>query len=246
MKKRGFRSFLSPNGILRWSTTCILAGGVASLTSCDQSVSHVITEKDVEMAETQSQLEKMDSEQSRLTRGEVRNNFPLRGLGYYHADARDFFPHPYNFSQDGQFFVNGQWQSQPGDEAIAASHPTPETLKKVETALENEQQQAQTEPATSSGSGGLGMGNALMMYWLLAGNRGAFSPGAGFRQASGQAQSWHRGMDHRRSAVATHAAGNPGYQRMVEQSRATGKPMQAGQSVRGGFGARRSGFAVGG
>jgi hypothetical protein len=33
---------------------------------------------------------------------------------------------------------------------------------------------------------------------------------------------------------------------MVEQSRATGKPLPAGQSVRGGFGARRSGFATGG
>jgi hypothetical protein len=246
MKKRGFRSSLSPNGILRWSTACILAGGVAGLTGCDQSVSHVITEKDVEMATTQSQLEKMDSERSRLTRGEVANNFPLTGLGYYHADARDFYPHPYNFSQDGRWFVNGEWQDQPGGETIAATKPTPETLKKVEATLEKEQELAKTQPGNASGNGGFGMGNALMMYWLLAGNRGAFAPGAGFRQAGGQAQGWHQGMDSRRAAVASHAAGNPGYQRMVDQSRATGKPLQAGQSVRGGFGARRSGFATGG
>jgi hypothetical protein len=245
MKKRGFRSSLRPDGILKWSTAFILAGGVVGLTSCDRGVTHVITEKDVEMAETQSQLEKMDSERYRLTRGEVRNNFPLKGLGYYHAEAKDFYQHPFNFSQDGKWFVNGEWQDQPGTETVTSSRPTPETLKKVEAALEKEQELAKNEPSQGSGHGGLGMGNALMMYWLLAGNRGAFAPGAGFRQAGGQAQSWHQGMDSRRAAVATHAAGNPGYQRMVEQSRATGKPMQPGQSVRGGFGARRSGFSVG-
>ena len=31
-----------------------------------------------------------------------------------------------------------------------------------------------------------------MMYWLLAGNRGMFGGGAGFQQASGQAQGWQR------------------------------------------------------
>ncbi len=243
MKKRGFRSSLRPDGILKWSTACILAGGVVGLTSCDRGVTHVITEKDVEMAETELHLEKMDSERQRLTRGEVRNNFPLEGLGYYHAEAKDFYQHPFNFSQDGKYFVNGEWQDEPGLEMVASSKPTPETLKKVEAALEKEQ--AQNGSSERSGQGGFGMGNALMMYWLLAGNRGTFAPGAGFRQASGQAQSWSQGVDNRRAAVATHAAGNPGYQRMVQQSRATGQPMRPGQSVRGGFGSQRSGFTAG-
>jgi len=40
--------------------------------------------------------------------------------------------------------------------------------------------------------------------------------------------------------VSRYAAANPGYQRMVEQSRATGAPVKAGQSVRGGFGSSSS------
>lgn len=47
MKKRISPTTLRPGGILRWSTLCILAGG---LTSCDRGVRYVATEKDAEMA----------------------------------------------------------------------------------------------------------------------------------------------------------------------------------------------------
>ncbi len=236
MKKRGFLTTLHPGGILRWSTICLLAGGLAG---CDRGVHYVATEKDAEMAKAQSQVEKLDSEKSKLIKGEVANNFHLPGVGYYHAEARSFFDHPYGFKQDGRYFVNGVWQDQPGAEMVAASRPTPEALKKVEAALEEEQKTA-TNPQQQQRSGGFGMGNALMMYWLLAGNRGMFSPGNGFNQASGQAGTWQRGVDNQRNAVSKYAAANPGYQRMVAQSRASGSSVKPGQSVRGGFGSSRT------
>ena len=232
MKNRSFPT-LRPGGILRWSTACILAG---TLAGCDRGVRYVATEKDAEMAEAQTQIEKMDSEKSRLTKGEVANNFHIPRVGYYHAEARNFYQHPYGFEQDGRFFINGEWQAQPVAENIASSRPTPEALKKVEAALEEEQKTASNPQQQGSG---FGMGNALMMYWLLAGNRGMFSPGNGFRQASGQAGNWQRGVENQRSAVGSHAAANPGYQRMVDQSRASGAAVRPGQSVRGGFGSTR-------
>jgi hypothetical protein len=47
-------------------------------------------------------------------------------------------------------------------------------------------------------------------------------------------------VEDQRGAVGRYAAANPGYQRMVEQSRASGVPVKAGQSVRGGFGSSSS------
>lgn len=241
MKKRSFLTTLRPGGILRWSTACILAGGLAS---CDRGVRYVATEKDVEMAEAQTQIEKLDSEKSKLIKGEVANNFHIPRVGYYHAEVRSFYEHPYGFEKDGRYFINGVWQDQALPEAVASSRPTPEALKKVETALEEEQKVASNPQ--QHGGGGFGMGNALMMYWLLAGNRGMFSPGNGFRQASGQAGNWQRGVESQRSAVGSYAAANPGYQRMVDQSRASGTSVKPGQSVRGGFGNSRTTTSGGG
>jgi hypothetical protein len=235
MKKRSFLPSLRPGGILRWSTACLLAG---SLGGCDRGVRHVMTEKDAEVAETQSQIDKLDTEKSKLTKGEVSHNFNIPRVGYYHADARNFYEHPYGFSRDGRYFINGEWKDEMIPAMADSSRPTPEALKKVEAALEEEQKTA----TNSSGQQhqGFGMGNALMMYWLLSGNRGMFSPGAGFQRASGQAGSWQRGVEDQRGAVGRYAAANPGYQRMVEQSRASGVPVKAGQSVRGGFGSSSS------
>jgi hypothetical protein len=245
MKKRSFLTALSPGGVLRWSTYCILAGGAAGLTGCDRGVRYVATERDVEMAEVQTQIEQLDEQQNTLKRGEVANNFHLPPLGYYHAEAHEFFEHPYGYAMDGRWFVNGAWQDHaPAEAMVAASRPTPGALEKVDAALAAEQQREGAAPA--SGGGGFGMGNALMMYWLLAGNRGLFGAGAGFRQASGQAQNWQRGVETQRGAVSRHAAANPGYQRMVQQSRAAGTPIRPGQSVRGGFGSRASGSPMGG
>ena len=237
MKKRGSTSPLRTTGILRWSTLAILAGGLAG---CD-SGSYTATPKDEAMAKIQSQLDALDAEKTRLMNGEVANNFELPGVGFYHARARDFFPQPHGFAQGGKWFADGQWLDAPPENTVSASHPTPEALKKVEAALEKEQQQLASQ--TSSGSTtvvnnhqGPGLGSALMMYWLLAGNRGSFTPGAGFQQATTQAGRWQQGVDLQRQSVNAHAAANPGYRRMVEDSRARGVPVRAGQSVRGGFG----------
>ncbi|RYD48760.1 MAG: hypothetical protein EOP85_02935, partial [Verrucomicrobiaceae bacterium] len=187
MKKRDFSTTLRPGGILRWSTACILAGG---LTSCDRS-SYVATPKDVEMAKIQSQIETLDAQKNNLMNGEVANNFHISRVGYYHAAARSFFEHPYGFQQENRYFVDGVWKDQPGPGTVAASRPSPEALKKVEAALAEEQKLA-SNPQSNNSGGGFGMGNALMMYWLLSGNRGMFSPGAGFQQAQRSAGNWQQ------------------------------------------------------
>ena len=53
MKRRSFRTYINPNGILRWSTLCILA----ALPGCNNPVA---TDKDVAMAESQAQIEQLD------------------------------------------------------------------------------------------------------------------------------------------------------------------------------------------
>jgi hypothetical protein len=245
--KRRSPVVIRPGGVLRWSTVALLTG--AGLTGCDGG--YVATAKDQEIAETQKRIEEFDAQQAKLASGLVPNNFHLEGVGYYHAAVSDFFEHPYGFARDGRYFVNGMWQAEPGPATVADSRPTPAALKKVEAALEKEQQllagQSGSGTAHRSG-GGFGMSNALLMYWMLSGNRGFFSPGNGFRQATTQVPQWQGSMESQRSAVASHAAANPGYQRLVDQSRASGVPVRSGQSVRGGFGAssRRSGGGGGG
>lgn len=192
------------------------------------------------MAALQSQLDAIDTQKASLMKGEVANNFELPGVGFYHAAARDFFPYAYGFEKDGKWFVNGQWQYHPvAEAAVPASQPTPEALKKVELALTRQQEllaQAPTSSGTTTHNHSSGMGTALMMYWLLSGNRGSFAPGAGFQQAGRQAGNWQSQLNTSRQTVNAHASANPGYRRVVEQSRATGKPVRAGDSVRGGFG----------
>ena len=228
-------------GVLRWSTACILAGGMAGMTGCERK--YVATEQDAKMAQIQSKIEALDAQKSKLMNGEVDNNFNLPGVGYYHAEAREFFEYAYGYQKDGRWFANGKWQDEPvGLTTVAASRPTPEALKKVEDALNREQQliasQGKSAPGTQTNNyhQGPGMGSALMMYWLLAGNRGSFMPGAGFQQAGSQVNSWQRGVDEQRRSVSTYAAANPGYSRAVAQSHSSGTPVNAGQSVRGGFG----------
>ncbi|RYD23289.1 MAG: hypothetical protein EOP88_04720 [Verrucomicrobiaceae bacterium] len=235
MKKRNSPTTLRPGGILRWSTAAILAGGLAS---CDRS-SYVATPKDVEMAKLQEQIDTLDAQKLKLMNGEVANNFHIPRVGYYHANARNFFEHPYGFQQEKRYFVDGVWKDQPGPADVAASRPSPEALKKVEAALTEEQKTASGSSSHNSG-GGFGMGNALMMYWLLSGNRGMFSPGAGFQQAQRNAGTWQQGVDRGRENVRTYASSNPGYNRVVNQARASGAPVKAGQSVRGGFGSSGS------
>jgi hypothetical protein len=241
MKKRSIFAPIRHRGVLHWSTACILAGGMAGMSGCERK--YVATEQDAKMAQIQSKIEALDAQKSKLINGEVDNNFNLPGVGYYHAEARDFFEFAYGYQKDGRWFANGAWQDQPvGLTTVAASRPTPEALKKVEAALDREQQLIASQGKSASGTQsnnnhqGPGMGSALMMYWLLAGNRGSFMPGMGFQRAGTQVDSWQRGVEEQRRSVSAHAAANPGYNRVVAQSHSSGTPVKPGQSVRGGFG----------
>lgn len=245
MKKRSFLTPIRPVGILRWSTACILAGGMAGMTGCERE--YVATAQDETMAKLQAKLDALDAQKSKLMNGELANDFYLQNVGYYHAEARDFFEHPYGYQKDGRWFANGKWLDQPtGPATVSASRPSPEALKKVEQALDREQQLLASEAKGATGTTinnyhqGSGFGNALMMYWLLSANRGGFTPGAGFQQASTQANTWQRGIDEQRRSVSAYASSHPGYSRLVAQSHSSGTPVKAGQSVRGGFGSSRS------
>ncbi|GAA5132073.1 hypothetical protein JIN84_07605 [Luteolibacter yonseiensis] len=242
MNERGFSTLLRPGGILRWSTACILAG---TLSSCERS--YVATEKDVEMADIQARIEKLDGIKSSLTSGEVTNNFHIPGVGYYHAEIGRFLEHPYGFVKDGLHYINGEWEYFARESTVAASHPTAKALRQVEMALEEEQKN--TALPQNQHQGGLGMGNALMMYWLLSGNRGAYTSGSGFQQARQNVSGWQQDVEKKREETRTYAAMNPGYGRVVEKAKAGGTTVKVGQSVRGGFGSsssRSGGFSYGG
>ncbi len=256
VKKRSFLASIRPGGVLGWSTACIVAGGMVGLTGCERK--YVATAQDENMAKLQAKIDALDAQKGKLMNGEVENNFNLPGVGYYHAEACEFFEHPYGYEQDGRWFANGKWQEHAvAQTTVPASRPTVEALTKVEAALNREQQllasqgkgapdtagnsASDTAPATTGTTsnnhqGGGGVGSALMMYWLLAGNRGSYAPGMGFQRAGAQVDSWQRGVDDQRRSVSAHAAANPGYSRMVAQSHSTGTAVKAGQSVRGGFG----------
>jgi uncharacterized membrane protein YgcG len=174
----------------------------------------------------------------------------LPGLGFYHADAQDFFPFRYGQEQGGKWFANGEWvDTQPPAPEKSMSHPKPEALKKVEEVLAREQEALTQQPEeTSTASStvhhhgsGMGIGNMMLMYWLLSGNRGSYVPGPAFQRAEASQQSWQRTMQADRQKVSSYAAANPGYQRLVQQSRTSGSSVRAGASVRGGFGGGSSG-----
>jgi hypothetical protein len=237
MKRR--TATILPAGALRWSTACILAG--LGLSGCERN--YVATAKDQQMAETQKRIETLDAQKAKLMSGEVPNNLYIEEVGYYHSLARDFFPHPYGFEHEGKWYVNGAWVAAPPVENESSSKPTPEALKKVQAALEREQQLLAGQSGATQGHhhSGFGMGNALLMYWLLSGNRGGFMAGPGYQRAAAQAPAWQGEVERQRGAVNSYASSNPGYRRMVEKSRSSGVPVRTGQSVRGGFGSSRSG-----
>ncbi len=241
MKRRSFRTYINPNGILRWSTLCILA----ALPGCN---SPVATDNDVAMAENQAQIEQLDREHAKLLNGEIDNNFYLPKLGYYHANAHDFFENPYGMEQDGRYYVDGRWQ----DAAVAEyeggpTRPTPEALKKIELVLEDEQRAEQeAEQAQNSNYRSYHGGSNLMMYWLIFGNRNTYTPGPGFQQASTRTAVWEQNLASQRSAVSSYAAASPSYRSLVAQSRASGTSIHSasGASVRGGFGGSAHGSSA--
>lgn len=243
--KKSFRtnpSLYRKGGILSQSTGRLLAGaglvGMSmSLTSCGDSSVTTWTEGDMRMARVQEEVERVDQGAAQLSTGEVANNFFIEGLGHYHAKAQNFYEHPYQFrGPDGRYFVNGEWSDAPGPLHVAATRPSPEALEKTQQALVVAQQKEESQPVVQQQQGGFGMGNALLMYMLLSGNRGLFAPNPGFQKAADQAPRWQQGVNQQRSAVQAHAAANPNFQKMVNQRAATGQSVSSGQSVRGGMG----------
>ncbi len=242
MKPKPLPSILRPGGILRWSTFCILAG----LTGCEER--YVATQKDVEMAGLQKKIDALDQQRLQLMRGSVPNNFHVPGVGYYHAPVRNFFEFPYDHVKDGMHYINGKWEYFSKEPEVASSQPTAAALKKVEAALEEQEQEEdgkQNATASNHRGGGFNTTDALLMYWMLSGNRGNFTAGNGFRQADQRAPTWQRDVEEKRSEVNNHSSGNAGYRAMVQRSEATGTPVKAGQSVRGGFGSSRTGSGGG-
>ena len=252
MKKR---NLIHPGGILFWSTAFILAGGAVSLTSCDNSVRTVL---DDSSADAEKRVAEVDAVQGQLESGMVENNFQIPKLGYYHAAAHRFYEFPYNQYKDGQYYVNGTWQAEAGPENISSSRPNADELKRIDAALEEEQKQVAAHPQTyhSGGGGGMGVGNMLMMYWLLSGNRGFFSPGPGFTNAAGQAGRWQRDWkDERRYARGGGSSSFGSYRRASSSPRSTvssspssslgGSSPSHSSSSRGGFGSHSFGSSHG-
>ena len=254
MKKR---NLIHPGGILCWSTAFILAGGAVSLTSCDNSVRTVL---DDSSADAEKRVAEVDTVQGQLESGMVENNFQIPKLGYYHAAAHRFYEFPYNQYKEGQYYVNGAWQTEAGPENISSSRPNADELKRIDTSLEEEQKQVAAHPQTyHSGGGGMGMGNMLMMYWLLSGNRGFFSPGPGFTNAAGQAGRWQRDWKEQRRYAGGSGGGSSSfgsYRRASSPSRSTVSSSSSSSSLehsspshssssRGGFGSHSSGSSHG-
>jgi len=242
MKPKPLPSILRPGGILRWSTLCILAG----LTGCEER--YVATEKDVEMAGLQKRIDKLDSQKQMLLNGAVPNNFHVPGVGYYHATVRDFFEYPYDHVKDGMHYIDGKWEYFSREPEVKISPPTAAALRRVEAALEDQEKaedQNQGAVASQHRGGGFNTTDALLMYWMLSGNRGNFAPGNGFRQADERARTWQRDVEEKRNEVNNHASSSAGYRAVVSRSEANGTPVKAGQSVRGGFGSSRSGRSGG-
>jgi len=248
MKKHSDRTRIRPGGILHWSTLCLLAGGSVALTSCDSESTYTATAQDEQMAALQKKLDDIDSRKSQLLNGYVEHNFELPGAGFYHADAQDFFPYTYGHEKDGKWYANGEWlDTKPEPSRLTTSRPSEAALRKIEMILAREQElveqngsgSATTHRTTHHHSSGVG--NMLLMYWLLSGNRNSYTPGAGFQQAQTRQQGWQQSLNNDRSTVNAHAAANPGYQRLVQQSKQSGSAVTAGKSVRGGFGGSSSG-----
>ncbi len=252
MKRIKSKSLLRIGGILQWSTFCLVTG--VSLNSCNSEKNYTATAEDEKMAALEQQLDDVEKKKAQLMSGEIENNFELPGLGFYHSEAQSFYPHRYGAIQDGKWFANGDWVNQvPGAPSPAKSRPSEATLQKIQELLEKEQELAQSgSSSTHSSSGGvhhhhagMGMGSMMMMYWMLSSNRGGFTQGRGFQYAQNEQQGWQQKLTRDRQAVSSYASSNPGYSKLVKDSKEYGKPVRTGSSVRGGFGGSSSSYSSG-
>lgn len=216
--KRASSLQLHRDGILRLSTWVILAGSPLSLTSCDSSERRAREARTNYESESRRLISELDSQRTQLLSGEVPNNFHIPNIGYYHAAAHDFYPQSYNFQKDGKYFVNNTWVDAPGPDNVTASRPTPEVLRRIDEAFDKQQASLgalanQSEHYSSHAhSSGPGMGTALMMYWLLSGNRGHYSPGPGFASFGQRAPMWESNYRRQREDEArTRAYSSSGF-----------------------------------
>lgn len=202
---------ISRDGILRFSTYVILAGGTLTFTSCDSSERKAREARSSYENESRRLINELDAQRTQLLSGEVPNNFHIPGIGYYHATAHDFYEHSYNFQRDGKWFVNNAWVPAAGPESVPPSRPAPEVLRRIDEKLDKQQQSLDATAAQASNyqhhaSSGPGMGTALMMYWLLSGNRGHYSPGAGFSAFGQRAPMWESNYRRQREDQARSSA----------------------------------------
>lgn len=199
------------DGILKLSTLLILAGGTIGLTSCDSSERKAREARAAYETESKRLINELDSQRQQLLSGEVPNNFHIPGIGYYHAGAHDFYEHSYNFQRDGKWFVNNTWVDVAGPAEVPASRPAPEALRRIDEQLNKQQAMldataAQATQYSHQASSGPGLGSVLMMYWLLSGNRGMFSPGPGFTSFGQRAPMWESNYRRQREEQARSTA----------------------------------------
>lgn len=241
-------------GILQLSTWLILAGSTVSLTSCDSSQRRAREAQAAYEAESKKLVGELDAQRQQLLSGEVPNNFHIEGIGYYHAAAHDFYENSYNFQRDGKWFVNNAWVDQAGPAEVPASRPSPEALQRIDDQLAKQQQaldgaSAQAMQYQSQASSGPGLGSALMMYWLLSGNRGAYGASPGFSGFSPRASGWESTYRQQRDQQARTTAGfrtgsggsSGGFGSAGRSSSSSeGSSHASSSSARGGFGSHGS------
>ena len=179
---------ISPKGILRLSTAALLA----SLSACGSGESDLgrsvppssgQSQPDASQApiEIDPQVEKeqltaLENKRLAFASGQIENNYHHKGLGYYHAAARRFLPHPYNQEKEGKWFVNGVWQDTMGPEPVAASAPDEETLAALENSLVTAAKSTTATTTAQPHYGSSGLSHALLAYAILQGNRNRYTP----------------------------------------------------------------------
>jgi len=275
--KRASSLPLRRGGMLQVSTWAILAGGSLGLSGCDSSEHKVASRPTSYEVESKRVIGELDSQRDQLLTGEVPNNFHIPEIGYYHAAAHAFYDTAYNEERDGKWFVNNAWVDEAGPEDVPASHPSAEALRRIDEALDKQQQsldaiatpsdtyqQSAYGSPTYVHSHGNGVGSALMMYWMLSGNRGYYSPGTGFSSFGRNATMWEssyrsqkssgspgsgsygtgsstsRSMTSRSTAPSPHASSGSEH----EGTSRSGK--SSGPSTRGGFGSTGGSSSGGG
>jgi len=63
---------------------------------------------------------------------EYPNNYHVMGVGYYHAAAQRWFPHPWNEYREGRgYYWNGSWNTTPDQRMVLKSTPPATEVERV-------------------------------------------------------------------------------------------------------------------